>query len=312
VEATLAFQDAFLRLTDGDLTAELPPLDDPEFERLRQFFNATVASLRAMMGGILDLATRIGEASVTIESGVSQQSRTTERQSASLEETSAAMEEMQQSVKSNAKNSSDAAQGASDAETVVKTGQEHIESAIRAMIDVRKSSEAIGDIVQLIESISFQTNLLALNAGVEAARAGEAGSGFAVVASEVRALAKRSADAAMEINDLVHTTQTQVAAGSDIVNRSGETLDLIRSAITRMTASIREVSLATTEQSAGITELSTTITHFAQDLQNTAATSSTNADAAEALANQAQALRELVSAFRLAEDAPAPKAVAAA
>lgn len=73
--------------------------------------------------------------------------------------------------------------------------------------DLNKSSEKIGNIIQLITGISAQTNLLALNAAIEAARAGEAGKGFSVVAEEIRKLADESNKAALEISDLVKENQ---------------------------------------------------------------------------------------------------------
>ena len=89
----------------------------------------------------------------------------------------------------------------------------------RAMSDAVDSSSRICEVVSSIASIAAQTKLLALNATIEAARAGEAGKGFNVVASEVKELARRSAEAASEIELLVSDSEKSVQNLSDTLQR---------------------------------------------------------------------------------------------
>ncbi|PKM50232.1 MAG: hypothetical protein CVV02_12135 [Firmicutes bacterium HGW-Firmicutes-7] len=82
-----------------------------------------------------------------------------------------------------------------------------VSDAITALASVAKE---IGNIVEVIDSISHQTNLLALNAAIEAARAGELGKGFAVVADEIRKLAEQTMSSTKQIGDIIHEVTDSV------------------------------------------------------------------------------------------------------
>ena len=70
----------------------------------------------------------------------------------------------------------------------------------------------IGQITEIITSISQQTNLLALNAAIEAARAGDAEKSFNVVAAEVRKLAEQSKNASGKINNIIAVLSEKTAS----------------------------------------------------------------------------------------------------
>lgn len=110
-------------------------------------------------------------------------------------------------------------------EAAVRGGQDmkNMDAAMRA---IQKAGQHVSKVVQSIDQIAFQTNLLALNAAVEAARAGESGAGFAVVANEVRALARRSAEAAKEtaalMAEMIEKTQNGAGVCGQVVERLQE------------------------------------------------------------------------------------------
>lgn len=81
---------------------------------------------------------------------------------------------------------------------------------------LKDSSNEIGEIVQVISSISHQTNLLAINAAIEATGAGESGKGFTVVSHEIRKLANMSNDAAVGIKNRIDSILTEIEQVNDI------------------------------------------------------------------------------------------------
>jgi len=104
--------------------------------------------------------------------------------------------------------------------TVINELVDDVQRSASAIDELKKRSENIGAVLDVIKSISEQTNLLALNAAIEAARAGEQGRGFAVVADEVRTLAQRTQESTGEIENLVASLQSGSQNAFEIMNQS--------------------------------------------------------------------------------------------
>ncbi|ANJ66523.1 hypothetical protein A9404_03245 [Halothiobacillus diazotrophicus] len=121
----------------------------------------------------------------------------------------------------------------------------HIRALVSAKDEVERMALTIG-------SVADQTNLLALNAAIEAARAGEHGRGFAVVAEEVRALAKRSRDAAVEIASVMDRLTRDV---NNTDRAMSEVVSYSQQAETALSSAQNELSeiLSATEQSLAAT-----------------------------------------------------------
>jgi methyl-accepting chemotaxis protein len=211
------------------------------------------------------------------------------------------MEEMSATVKQNADSAREASQLVNATRKQAENGGQVVSDAVSAMGKISTSSKKITDIIGVIDEIAFQTNLLALNAAVEAARAGEQGRGFAVVATEVRNLAQRSATAAKEIKELISDSVDKVKAGTDLVDKSGETLIGIVQGVKTVSDIVSDIAAASQVQSVGIDQVSKAITQMDEMTQQNAALVEQAAASSKSMEEQAKGLSQLVAVFKIDE-----------
>ncbi len=141
----------------------------------------------------------------------------------------------------------DIARSATDAARVAGDGVRSARGAQDTMGRLGRSSQEIGQVLKLINSIAQQTNLLALNATIEAARAGDAGRGFAVVANEVKELAKASARATEEIGHKIVAIQEHTTDAAAALSGIADTITQISAIQTTIAGAVEEQTVTTTD-----------------------------------------------------------------
>jgi len=297
----------FRELAAGRLTVKINEFGNncvglliPFLLEMQNNWVSTVTSIRGSAHAIYQGANEISLGNNNLASR-------TEQQASALEQTAASMEQLSSTVKQNTGNAHQASKLAETASQIARKGGDSVQDVVETMGNIASSSRRIVDIIGVINSIAFQTNILALNAAVEAARAGEQGRGFAVVASEVRNLAKRSGDAAKEIETLISESVERVNIGSQQVTHAGETMEDIVKAITHVTDIMGEIASASDEQSKGIQQIGQAVTEMDSVTQQNSALVQESASASASLEEQARHLTEMVSVFQLAEDQAAQK-----
>lgn len=215
---------ALRAIADGDLRAEFDDQRKDEPGQLLASMQTMTHGLRGMVERVVKVVEQLGEVAADFYGVSTKAGVTAQRQTEEAEQSASAMVEMAASVHEVAGHTQRASQAARQAEEQARSGARLVADAVErinrlaegvtatrtSMVDLTQESDRIGSILEVIRSVAEQTNLLALNAAIEAARAGEQGRGFAVVADEVRALAKRSQGATMEISATIDSLQALI------------------------------------------------------------------------------------------------------
>lgn len=237
-------------------------------------------------------AQQISNSSISLADGASEQVN-------SLNSLTLGVQKVNQSSSENAKNAIKANEISEVSKQNAVKGDEQMKQMLVSMNEISESSNEISNIIKVIEDIAFQTNLLALNAAVEAARAGVHGKGFAVVADEVRTLAARSSQAAKETTELIQTSISRVAFGSELAKSTAVALDEIVKNVTDVASIIEEISDSSKEQAKMVDEINEEISIVENVVLKTSSASEQGVSTAEELSSQSTVLRDLLGTFDL-------------
>jgi methyl-accepting chemotaxis protein len=312
---------------EGDLTKRLTIQNNDEFGVLGTAFNRFVERIHGSIREVSSATGQVNEVALRVVAASNSSMYNSDQQASRTSSVAAAINQLGAAAQEIARNAAQASSQASDARSLAEDGQQVVERSIAAMNQLSSMLSAsssnieslnsktvnIGQILEVITSISQQTNLLALNAAIEAARAGEAGRGFAVVADEVRNLAHRTQESAQQVQTMIEELQVgareSVSTMSDsqrhsqdsvvIANLAGERLNSVTLRIGEIDGMNQSVATATEEQTAvvesinvDITEINTLNQEGVENLQSTLR-------ACVDLEQQAARLKQLVGSFRI-------------
>jgi methyl-accepting chemotaxis protein len=290
-----------LRAAEGDLTGQLEIDSKDELGQMATALNQSWESTRSALLRVHEATSQLTFVSRELIVASQALERGSEQQAAGLEETSASLEEITAAAKNNADHALQANQLARNSSDAAVKGGGVVSAAVGAMNEIIASSAKIAEIVSAIDLIAFQTNLLGVNAAIEAARAGDEGRGFAVVASEIRNLALSSGSSAREIKSLIDDSVGKVKKGSELVNRSGETLQGLVASVRQVSQFVSDIAIASQEQSTGVEQVTAAVTQMDRVTRSNSAEATKLTSTAQSLAGQAAQLQEMVARFRLTD-----------
>lgn len=312
---------------EGDLTRRLEIQNNDEFGTLGNAFNRFVERIHTSIREVSSATEQVNEVALRVVSASNSSMVNSDEQANRTNSVAAAINELGAAAQEIARNAAQASSQASDARHLAEDGQQVVERNIKAMTELSAMISAssgniealnsktvnIGQILEVITSISQQTNLLALNAAIEAARAGEAGRGFAVVADEVRSLAQRTQKSTEEIEELIVGLQSgtqQVAnimdnsrgltdSSVELTRRAGSALGSITRTVSTIQAMNSQIATAAEQQSAVAEEINRSVLNVRDISEQTAAASEETAASSTELARLGTHLQALVSRFRV-------------
>ena len=194
------------------------------------------------------------------------------------------------------------------AQTTITSIRQQMDLVVEHMLELGRTSQQIGSVLDIVSELAAQTNILAINATIEASSAGDSGTRFAVVADEIRKLADRVAGATGDIRVLIDNVRSAVNTTVMATDRGSKSVDLgasqfgdvaaafgrIAGLVESTTDAARVIEHSTTQQTSAVEQVNVAIAATAQATRESETSSGQTFNTARELASVSLELLRMV------------------
>jgi methyl-accepting chemotaxis protein len=315
-------------IASGDLTVALPADGRAdEAGTLTQNFTTMVTNLRRVLGGISEGATVLGSSASEIVASTAQLASGAAQTATALAQTATTIEEVRQTAQVTTQKAKYVADSSQKAVQTSQAGKRNTEESIeginrireqmgsiaQGMVRLSEQTQAIGQIIAVVDDLAQQSNLLAVNAAIEAAKAGEQGKGFAVVAQEVKSLAEQSKQATGQVRTILSDIQKAtgaaamateqgtkaVEAGVRQSGQAGESIVALAANVAEAASAASQIAASSQQQLVGMDQVAAAMTSVKQASQQNVESARQLEAAARNLSELGGRLKELVGRYKV-------------